>query len=197
MRDQRISVIIISFLTVYFTVFMTKERHYYMIVINVFFAQKSEHLPALDFLQNFTRNSQNNREKTHAPFARGMTTSSKRAKADVGLVSFKDLCTLLDKIKTYRKREGKKTKKAIAKDYLDKFFENHYPQFFKGERRDMFRLYRLFAPQVTTTTTTTTTLFLSFAFLYLSLSLFVCYSRFARSFRGLDKFSFSLSLLST
>ena len=100
-----------------------------------------------------------------------MTTSSKRAKADVGLVSFKDLCTLLDKIKTYRKREGKKTKKAIAKDYLDKFFENHYPQFFKGERRDMFRLYRLFAPQVTTTTTTTTTLFLVFAFLYLSLSL--------------------------
>ena len=40
-----------------------------------------------------------------------MTTSSKRAKADVGLVSFKDFCTLLDKIKTYRKREGKKTKK--------------------------------------------------------------------------------------
>lgn len=133
------------------------------------------------------------REKTHAPFARGMTTSSKRAKADVGLVSFKDLCTLLDKIKTYRKREGKKTKKAIAKDYLDKFFENHYPQFFKGERRDMFRLYRLFAPQVTTTTTT---LFLSFAFLYISLSLsfFACCSRFARAFRGLDKISLSLSL---
>jgi len=108
-----------------------------------------------------------------------MTTSSKRAKVDVGLVSFKDLCTLLDKIKTYRKREGKKTKKAIAKDYLDKFFENHYPQFFKGERRDMFRLYRLFAPQVTTTTTTTT-LFLSFAFLYLSLSLSLSLSLVSR-----------------
>jgi len=128
-----------------------------------------------------------------------MTTSSKRAKVDVGLVSFKDLCTLLDKIKTYRKREGKKTKKAIAKDYLDKFFENHYPQFFKGERRDMFRLYRLFAPQVTTTTTTTTTTTLFFVFCFLaslslSLSFFVCCSRFARAFRGLDKISFSLSL---
>jgi hypothetical protein len=70
MRDQRISVIIISFLTVYFTVFMTKERHYYMIVINVFFAQKSEHLPALEIFFKTLQEIHKTTERKHTPLLR-------------------------------------------------------------------------------------------------------------------------------
>jgi hypothetical protein len=55
----------------------------------------------------------------------------------------------LHRIKTYHRKEGGKAKKHIAREYLDKFFENHYPRFFNGgERKDAFRLYRLLAPQV-------------------------------------------------
>ena len=77
-----------------------------------------------------------------------MTTATTR-KDDIGLVPFKDVCTLLHRIKTYHRKEGGKAKKHIAREYLDKFFENHYPRFFNGgERKDAFRLYRLLAPQV-------------------------------------------------
>lgn len=77
-----------------------------------------------------------------------MTTATTR-KDDIGLVPFKDVCTLLYRIKTYHRKEGGKAKKHIAREYLDKFFENHYPRFFNGgERKDAFRLYRLLAPQV-------------------------------------------------
>ena len=77
-----------------------------------------------------------------------MTTATTR-KDDIGLVPFRDVCTLLHRIKTYHRKEGGKAKKHIARDYLDKFFENHYPRFFNGgERKGAFRLYRLLAPQV-------------------------------------------------
>ena len=78
-----------------------------------------------------------------------MTTATTTRKYDIGLVPFKDVCTLLHRIKTYHRKEGGKAKKHIARDYLDKFFENHYPRFFNGgERKSAFRLYRLLAPQV-------------------------------------------------
>ena len=77
-----------------------------------------------------------------------MTTATTR-KDDIGLVPFKDVCTLLHRIKTYHRKEGGKAKKHIARDYLDKFFENHYQRFINGgERKSAFRLYRLLAPQV-------------------------------------------------
>ena len=75
-----------------------------------------------------------------------MTTTKK---TEIGLVPFRDVCTLLHRIKTYHRKEGGKAKKHIAREYLDKFFENHYPRFFNGgERKNAFRLYRLLAPQV-------------------------------------------------
>ena len=43
-----------------------------------------------------------------------MTTATTR-KDDIGLVPFKDVCTLLHRIKTYHRKEGGKAKKHIAR----------------------------------------------------------------------------------
>ena len=97
--------------------------------------------------KNWT-NPQNKFKSRCFQLRQGMTTATTR-KDDIGLVSFKDVCTLMHRIKTYHRKEGGKAKKHIAREYLDKFFENHYPRFFNGgERKDAFRLYRLLAPQV-------------------------------------------------
>ena len=100
-----------------------------------------------------------------------MTTATTR-KDDIGLVPFKDVCTLLHRIKTYHRKEGGKAKKRIAREYLDKFFENHYPRFFNGgERKDAFRLYRLLAPQVVNVHVVRSLFSLFFVFCRCSLSL--------------------------